>query len=92
MIKSKKAQGISLTVIVVAAIALLVMVVLILVFTGKIGNFTSNVDVCENKGGVCQDTCNRANLETELSGATCKDSSGQPDNTQKCCLKVAPTN
>jgi len=88
---NKKAQGISLNVIVIAAIALLVMVVLILVFTGKIGNFTSNVDVCENKGGVCRESCDRANLETELRGAVCTSSSGQPDSTQKCCLSISPT-
>ena len=36
---SKKGQGVSLTVIIVAAIALLVMIVLIMIFTGRIGLF-----------------------------------------------------
>jgi hypothetical protein len=41
---NKKAQGISLTVIVVAVIALIVLVVLSMVFTGKIKGFGKGVD------------------------------------------------
>lgn len=47
---NKKAQGLSLTTIIVAAIALIVMVVLVMIFTGRIGvfreQFNPNEDVC----------------------------------------------
>jgi len=36
---SKKGQGLSLNVIIVAAIALIVLVVLVMIFTGRIGIF-----------------------------------------------------
>ena len=40
---SKKGQGVSLTVIIVAAIALVVMIVLIMIFTGRIGIFEKSL-------------------------------------------------
>ncbi len=49
----KKGQGISLNVIIIAAIALIVLVILILIFTGRIGLFTKEVSACTNSGGVC---------------------------------------
>ena len=39
----KRAQGLSMTTIVVAALALLVLVVLALVFTGRMGGFSTGV-------------------------------------------------
>lgn len=38
----KKAQGISLSVIIIAAIALIVLIVLVAIFTGKIGSFSDS--------------------------------------------------
>jgi len=49
----KRAQGISINVIVVAAIALLVLVVLSIVFLGRFGIFTQESSNCENQGGSC---------------------------------------
>ena len=40
----KKAQGLSMTTIVLAALALLVLVVLTLIFTGRMGNFSLGVE------------------------------------------------
>jgi len=48
----KKGQGISLNVVVVAAIALIVLVVLVLIFTGRLAIFTGEVD------DVTGSTCN----------------------------------
>jgi len=44
----KKAQGISINVIVIAAIALAVLVVLFAIFTGKLGVFSREVDKTDN--------------------------------------------
>ncbi|MFH0867795.1 MAG: hypothetical protein V1831_00625 [Candidatus Woesearchaeota archaeon] len=40
---SKKAQGLSVNVIIVAAIALIVLVVLVAIFTGRLGGFSKGV-------------------------------------------------
>jgi len=63
---SKKAQGISINVIIVAAVALLVLVVLSVIFLGRLGIFGSQVGQCENKGGQCLD----------VSGSSCNQESG----------------
>jgi hypothetical protein len=58
--KKKKAQGISINTIIIAAIALIVMVLVILIFTGNIRNFRKSAGSCEGNGGVCvasEDTC-----------------------------------
>ena len=49
----RKAQGLSMTTIVVAALALLVLVVLALVFTGRMGNFSTGV----KEVGTCEQAC-----------------------------------
>jgi len=48
--ENKKGQGLTLTTIIVAALALIVLVVLVMVFTGRIGDFSSNheLDKCEH--------------------------------------------
>lgn len=50
----RKAQGMSVNVIIVAAIALIVLVVLVAVFTGKFGQFVGGVDDATN----CEQACN----------------------------------
>lgn len=49
----KKAQGISLNVIIIAALGLLVLVVLAIIFTGRTGVFVRESDKCELQGGRC---------------------------------------
>lgn len=44
LFQNKKAQGLSLTTIVVAAMALIVLVVLVAIFTGRIGSFGQGVE------------------------------------------------
>ena len=66
----KKAQGLPMNTIVIAALVLVVMVVLILIFTGNIGNWRGEVEETEKiakaraeciaKGGtVKKETCKR---------------------------------
>lgn len=47
---SRKAQGMSMNVIVVAALALLILVILAIIFMGRMGKTTQGVDQCK---GVC---------------------------------------
>jgi len=63
----KKAQGLSMTTIVVAALALLVLVVLALVFTGRMGNFSTGV----KEVGTCEQACIAAGFNDAQ--GTCSD-------------------
>jgi len=63
---NRRAQGISINVIIIAAIALLVLVILSIIFTGRMGIFSHQVSSCNAKGGQCFD----------ISGTTCSDASG----------------
>ncbi len=50
---NKKAQGISMNVIIIAAIALLVLVILSVIFIGRMGSFGRAAANCESQGGQC---------------------------------------
>ncbi len=68
----KKGQGLSLNVIIVAALALVVLVILVVVFTGGIGDFTSGINEAELKTGygVCHPKATSlAQLKIELKTA-----------------------
>ena len=83
-----KGQGISLNVIVVAAIALLVLVILSVIFVGRIGTFGEKAADCEQKGGKC------------IAGVVCRGDAGekwikftdgkcdQSDGAYVCCIRV----
>ncbi|MFC1691542.1 hypothetical protein ACFL0W_05170 [Nanoarchaeota archaeon] len=87
---NKKAQGISMSVIVVAAIALLVLVVLAIIFLGRTSTFTAGVSSCGNNGGTCvesEDQCEgqyKKIIDYECPGADPDD----PLDDGKCCLDV----
>ncbi len=55
---SKKAQGLSMTVIIVAAIALLVLVILAVIFIGKMGNTARSIDQCKGSCVADIESCN----------------------------------
>ena len=58
IMNSKKAQGMSLKVVMVAVIAIVVLIVLIVIFTGRTKIFSQATASCEAKGGACQkDPC-----------------------------------
>ena len=80
--KSKKGQGLPMNTIVIAAIVLIVMVVLILIFTGRMGGFTQDIQQCTAKGGECVGTegCAQGNIID-----------GKCPGTQVCCVKIAGT-
>ena len=65
----KKAQGISLNVIIIAAIGLVVLVLLVAIFTGRINVFGKGVDATSEVG--VQNVCLRADrvcLESQPDG------------------------
>lgn len=50
---AKKAQGMSMNVIIIAAIALLVLVILSVIFIGRMGGFGEETAGCATRGGTC---------------------------------------
>lgn len=85
----KKAQGISINTIIIAAIALVVLVVLIAIFVSKMGGFTTQLAKCSEKGGECvrdSAACKlKGQFNTGLTSTSCeKDSPSMP----LCCIPV----
>ena len=75
----KKAQGLSLKVIIVAVISLIVLIVVTAIFTGKISIFGENIKDCSSKGGVCveQGECETYQI---LTAASCSEG-------EVCCVE-----
>ena len=96
----KKAQGISITTIIVAAIALIVLVVLIAIFTGRMGIFGRDLTTAQG-GDLCigdsmqittGSDCSSLGTDWEVTYSNfkeCKD--GAPDGClstgEYCCIK-----
>ncbi len=51
----KKADSLSMNIIVVAAIALLILVVMVVIFTGQIGGKNKQINLCSTNNGQCMD-------------------------------------
>ena len=82
----KRAQELSITTIVIAALAVLVLVVLAVVFAGRIGIFAKEITVsCASQGGLCKADCGTDFVVGHTPDAkpiTC------PDTTLKCCMNT----
>ena len=80
----KKAEGLSLTTIVIAALALLVLIILSVIFVGRIGKWSEKSSDCVQRGAMCYDV---------VDGATCREQGASlimhPDAV---CLKSANGN
>ena len=61
----KKAQGLSMNVIIIAALALLVLVVLSVVFIGKTGKWGADIGKCVTNGGICAAGADRTACEVK---------------------------
>jgi hypothetical protein len=80
---ARKAQGLSLNVIIIAAIALLVLVILAIIFIGRMGTTTKGIDACK---GQCIDESLECNEEL---GEYYKELPGDcPQEGQICCVGV----
>jgi len=101
--KLKKAQGLSLNVIIVAAIVLIVLIVLWAIFTGKMGGVSKELANCR---GTCRlrGNCNYATtgVEDPQAKAACPDDNeirqendissmkliGKPPEEKVCCVPL----
>lgn len=94
----KKAQGLSINVIIIVAISLIVLVVLIAVFTGRMGGFVKGVDT----SATCSNACSALGMQkaavAKLSSTDCTSATsnyrflgggnqkyGDLVGTQECC-------
>ncbi|MBN2457975.1 hypothetical protein JXB31_02480 [Candidatus Woesearchaeota archaeon] len=85
--KTRKAEGLSMSTIVVAAIALIVLVVLIVIFSSRMGIFNKGINDCIDKGGDCVES----NPECIQMGGTPIGPCFDPKTGEKldtiCCIK-----
>ena len=79
----KKAQGLSLSTIVIAAIVLIVLVILIVIFTGRMSGFVDNIEDCETKGGT-------SNPTGKLDNHACYKIKTESTN-KYCCIPIKTT-
>ena len=83
----KKAQGLSLQTIVIAALVLIVLVVLVLVFSGKIGETSKGVSDVQSSIGV--DKCNVPGVRQCIASGSCMRELSQYSSScpsdQICC-------
>ncbi|MBW3014516.1 hypothetical protein KY335_04745 [Candidatus Woesearchaeota archaeon] len=80
MMFNKKAQGMSLNVVVIAVLVILVLVVLAIIFTTQTGKTGKELQGCIATGGLCKAECN---TDTEAQGREGVYSC--PENTV-CCF------
>jgi len=95
----KKAQGISLNAIIIAAIAMLVLVIVSIIFVGRMGKTRESVDSCEINGGSCLEEClESGGYPSKTSAYKCYYNKGEviPEGKKvgdvnenlKCCIKI----
>lgn len=84
----KKAQGMSLNVVIIAALVILVLVVLSVIFIRSSGTFVDRVASCSVKGGVCAPSCGDMIYGTQEH--TIPDFDARCSNEGDiCCLKIS---
>ncbi|MBT7903491.1 hypothetical protein HN587_06530 [Candidatus Woesearchaeota archaeon] len=91
---SKKAQGLSLNLIIVAVLGLIVLVIIILAITGKFGSFNKGLADCSSKGGICRDYNDKSPIEScldteskSLSSTNCQNVE-EGKTKQVCCIAM----
>ncbi len=94
--KSTRAEGLSINVVIAAVIALIVLIVLILIFTGQLQVFTGSLQSCNSLGGKC-DTSTQCVMTNGKQDCACtgdgkfKIPGGQCGTGMACCKQITPT-
>jgi hypothetical protein len=91
MFKKRKAQGLSITTIIVAVIGIIILVVLIVIFTGRLGIFSKGLE--EQSDVKCTNICRALNMDegTTLTSTTTVCGTGETKVSEKCCCKSKGT-
>ena len=87
MSTTKKAQGMPLNTIVLAALVLIVLVILVLIFSGRINLFRGGLSSCE---GTCETSaqCANGNIGIYMKGCT-QTGSSYAEGADYCCTAKA---
>lgn len=88
---SRKAQGLSLNVIIIAVIAIVVLVILIIMLTGKTRLFGQATTNCESKGGQCYSRACDPDTEVKQFGTDCAKRYKEGEQGVKgpnCCVPI----
>jgi hypothetical protein len=84
----KKAQGMSMNIIVVAAIALIILVVLIVIFVQRSGKFATSVEACPGNCVPDADSCQGEYKKVDRF-SKCVMRDGSPNEANPiCCVSV----
>ena len=84
----RKAQGVSIGIIVIAAIALVVIVIIIGLLTGKLGSFGGGIDLLGDPTRPCHEQGTpRDKCEEDETQIISSDAAGKG---QKCCKSTTP--
>lgn len=85
--KMKKAQGLSLNMIIIAALALIILVVVVLIFSGKVGKTSEGIS--EVQGSVDIEKCNIPGVRKCVESGMCmrelSQYSASCDAAEVCC-------
>ena len=85
---NKKAQGISMNVIIIAAIAIIVLVIMVVIFSGRMQLFGKGVSLCE---GTCSATKAGCGYSAAIPIRNCdSDGDGEPNVKGEgfCCMEA----
>lgn len=85
----RKGQGLSMNVIIIAALALLVLVILSMIFMSRTSNFVTESKSCTQNGGTCVDideSCPAGMTEKNVGNIACLDNQGNQLDEKKCCM------
>ena len=87
--KNKKSQGLSVNMIVIAAIALIVLIVVIAIFADKAGFFSRNVGgSCQDKGGKFSLKCEDEGTIRVIAKGCDKDGNTNSGEEGPCCVPI----
>jgi hypothetical protein len=87
---SRKAQGMSMNVIIIAALALLVLVILAVIFIGRMGSTTRGIDACKGNCVSTEADCTNQGPYYKVSNDPCYRAGTKDYDTDRpvCCVGV----
>lgn len=87
---SRKAQGMSMNVIIIAAIALLVLVILAVIFIGRMGTTARGIDQCKGSCVATDTDCQNMGPYYKVTGEPCYRAGTKDIDTDRpvCCVGV----
>ncbi len=83
----KKAEGLSLSVIVIAVVCLIVLVILTLIFTGRINMFNQGIDECQGTCMKTADECGNVGGQATYK-PKCALNAQRVQDTTYCCMNI----